>query len=527
MKYKSLVTFFLFTTALAGGIYFSGLNVTGTHFVFFPGDLIDGRFNNYILEHGYQYLIGRVPEYWNAPFMFPEKEVVSYSDNLLGTVPLYALFRAFGAAPATAFQFWYLLVLALNYTCAFLFLRKLLKNNAAAVCGAMIFAFSMALQSQMGHAQTYPRFATPLAFLGLICFFDSRKPWHFFMALLAMVYQLYCGIYLGLLSAIPFALALLHSAVYNWNEYKAQCRQKKWLVRMVAFTITALLLLLPLMIPYLKRAGQTGFYPYETISGSIPTFKSYFFSWKGSLLWDSFSETCIKYPAFWDHEIFTGGFATLGLLALLVSGIPALFSKQFSSWFSLPHLRMFVFAGFITFFLFLRFGDFSLYRAVHILPGYGSMRALQRIVNIELLFFAGIVAWVISNLFKDGKLLSYMACLVLVVMILFDNHVPSDFIHRREKVMSQQRIDALIEKMKDIPKDAVVSYEPDTLESAPMDYQLDAMLAAQTLGLKTLNGYSATSPDGYNTYWVNPGPESRNIWLETKKMTGMKVAVVH
>ena len=79
-------------------------------------------------------------------------------------------------------------------------------------------------------------------------------------------------------------------------------------------------------------------------------------------------------------------------------------------------------------------------------------------------------------------------------MILFDNHVPSDFIHRREKVMSQQRIDALIEKWWH-SKDAGASWTRYSWVGT-MDYQLDAMLAAQTLGLKTLNGYSATSPMG-------------------------------
>lgn len=517
----------LFTAGLLAGLYFSGLNVTGGQLGFFPGDLIDARFNNYILEHGYLYFTGQVPEYWNAPFMFPEQEVVSYSDNLLGTVPFYALFRLFGTDRETAFQLWYLLIVAFNYTAAFLFFKKLLRNDVAAVCGAMIFAFSIALQSQMGHAQTYPRFATPLAFLGLLYFFETQKPRHFFMALLAMVYQLYCGIYLGFLTAIPFALTLVYSFIFNRKTYWQQIKQRKWIISMALYVITAIILLLPLMIPYLRRAGQTGFYPYENISGSIPTFMSYFFSWKGSLLWDSFSETCIQYPAFWDHEIFTGGFASLGLITMLLVTVALLLWKRFAASLPKNHFNLFLITGFVTFFLFLRFGDVSLYRLIHMVPGYGSMRALQRIVNIELLFFAGAAAWLLGLVFKENKIWSYAAGFALIPLILLDNHVPSDFIHRREKTMSQQRINALIEKMKDIPKDAIVSYEPDSLESAPMDYQLDAMLATQSLGLKTLNGYTATSPDGYNTYWVNPGPESRRIWLETKKMTGMKVAVVH
>ena len=117
------LSYFLF--GLLCGIWFISLGAVHFDLVFYPGDLGDARFNNYLLEHGYRYLVGQDKYFWNADFMYPEAEVISYSDNLLGTVPFYALCRVFGADRETAFQIWYLLMVVLNYTAAFFFFRFL------------------------------------------------------------------------------------------------------------------------------------------------------------------------------------------------------------------------------------------------------------------------------------------------------------------------------------------------------------------------------------------------------------------
>ena len=58
-----------------------------------PGDLGDARFNNYVLEHFYQWISGTVQGYWNAAFFYPYSGTMAFSDTLLGSAPLYALFR--------------------------------------------------------------------------------------------------------------------------------------------------------------------------------------------------------------------------------------------------------------------------------------------------------------------------------------------------------------------------------------------------------------------------------------------------
>jgi len=293
--------------------------------------------------------------------------------------------------------------------------------------------------------------------------------------------------------------------------------------------ILSVLLLLPLLLPYLERAKQLGYYPYQSIHHSLPTLASYFFSWNGSLCWDVFRETCIDYPAFWDHEIFTGGLATLGVIVALAFALWRWWRGKNNNDPGFTHmLRILTFGGVLLFIVFMRFGEFSLYKFLYHVPGYGSMRALQRIVNIELLFFGLALAYLFSLGTKNRKpVFSALLFILLLSVLCADNYVHEGMSHSRSKTESQERIQALVVKMKNLPKNTVVSYEPLELLSSAMDYQLDGMLAAQSLGLTTLNGYSATSPGGYGDYWVHPCDSTRLIWLERKNANSLAPVIIH
>ncbi len=517
-----------YTAGLIVGLYFIGLNVFGDKLEFLPGDYIDGRFNNYLLEHALQFFTGKVSNFWNAPFMFPEKNVITYSDNLLGTAPVYSVFRLFGFDRETSFQLWYIALMILNYTGCYLLLHFLFKNKYAAASGAMVFAFSLALNSQLGHAQTCPRFAAPLAVWMLLKFNEGLNPKLFFWAIFFLVYQMYCGIYLGFLLAIPFTTIFIFIISQQRNLIRSKIKEVNWLKQMIVGGLLNLLIILPLLIPYFQRAWITGFRPFETLVNSIPTVSSYLFSWKGSLCWDSLSQFCVNYPSFWDHEIFAGGLATVSFVLVALICIASFFSKKIFSIFQVHKtLQIVFFSGIITFIVFLRIGDLSIYRIVYAVPGYGSMRALQRIINVELLFFAIAFAYFVNLVTKKNNWYSLVLAIFIVAVFVCDNYVPSENTYRCSKTDSQIRIQALVKKMNSVSKRSVVSYEPDSLFLEPMLYHLDAMLAAQTLGLATLNGYSATSPQGYGAYWEKPCETSRKLWLAKNTAVNLKVEVVH
>ena len=93
---KTLFTeIFPFVIGLILGFYFLIFQYTQFDLSLIPGDLGDGRFNNYILEHVHNFFCGNA-DFWNSGFMYPEPNIITYSDNLSGTAPIYSIFRLTG-----------------------------------------------------------------------------------------------------------------------------------------------------------------------------------------------------------------------------------------------------------------------------------------------------------------------------------------------------------------------------------------------------------------------------------------------
>lgn len=522
---KDCLPFFI---GLFSGLCFISLKVTGASFTHYPGDLIDGRFCNYLLEHAHLFFSGHLDSYWSAPFLFPENNVISYSDNLLGSAPFYSMFRFMGGDRESAFQGWYLVVTALNYAACYIFLIVVFKNRYAATIGAMVFAYSMALQCQLGHAQTFARFPIPLAFLMAYLYLKQLKPIYFFFALFFLVYQIYCGIYVGFMLIVPVAMFFLLSLYFSWDTYKLKFKKWSWYFFMLLAFILNVLILLPIMLPYLERSKSLGFYSYEQVSKSLLTPLSYFFSWKGSLFWDFISDIGTHYEWYTNYQVFAGGIATLCLLTFgLIYVLKHWFSLKLVERFEFtPSLHLFFWLAVFTFLGFMRFGDVSLYKVIFQLPGFGSMRALQRIVNIELFFYAIAVAFIFNRIFMRENKQSFFLFLFSVSLVVSDNYMKQDYIHRHEVAESKARISPLIYQLKDLPKHSVVSYEPDSVDSSINDYHLDMMLASQSLNLITLNGYTSTSPDGYSAFWSEPSESTRKTWLSKKNILNQKIVIV-
>jgi hypothetical protein len=123
-----------------------------------PGDT---RFNNYILEHGYCWIIGDNAHrnFWNPQIIFPATNTTAYQDIILGAAPICWLFRAFTLPYDTSFQLWMMTVCALNFFLTFLLLRRGFGLSIIASCGgAYVFAFGGIRISQLGHQQLLPQF---------------------------------------------------------------------------------------------------------------------------------------------------------------------------------------------------------------------------------------------------------------------------------------------------------------------------------------------------------------------------------
>jgi len=128
-----------------------------------PGDT---RFNNYVLEHGYQWLSGNPihNDFWSPPIFFPAKNTLAYSDILFSAAPFYWFWRILGMEPDTSFQLWTIALVSLDFLLMFFTLKSgACFSSFASVIGAYIFAFANIRVAQIGHPQLLPQFYSVLS----------------------------------------------------------------------------------------------------------------------------------------------------------------------------------------------------------------------------------------------------------------------------------------------------------------------------------------------------------------------------
>lgn len=497
----------LFWAGLILGLILIPMGITGLNFAYFPGDLGDSRFNLYILEHGYKFLTGQTDQYWNAPFMVPTPNMISFSDNLLGTVPLYSLFRILGFEVFTAFQLWFISLFVLNYTAFYYFAKWLFKNGYAAIVGAFIFAFSIALMGQSSHVQVIPRFFIPLAFYMLLRFRENFSPQYLFLGILFLVGELYSTIYLGLLSFLTAGIMLIIIAAFSYKMLWARMKSFKWWVYILIGALVNVGFMYVLMRPYIARADQVIKTSYIDVVKTIPSPISYLHSYHGTLLWQSLSHTGDTLYLHWNQQLFPGAIALIAFIIFCVF----LFKKH---GLNPQPVKILAITGLITFAVFIRFDGYSLYRFVYLIPGFDSMRSMDRIINIELLFFGIAGSWLFSIVLRNRKSWQPIATLVALGLLALDNAVIPSQTNRTSVAEAKSRVMDIVARLRDanLPQNALISYEPETFDRG-IYAQLDGMLAAQYLDLKSINGYSATCPGAFGKYWVTPNEKNRNYWL--------------
>jgi hypothetical protein len=142
------------------------------------------------------------------------------------------------------------------------------------------------------------------------------------------------------------------------------------------------------------------------------------------------------------------------------------------------------------------------------------MRSLTRIINVELLFFGIAFATILLLILKKWKISSLLLFILIFPLLVLDNSIKYDSAVKMNKAELETRHNKLVEKMDHLSPGTVIAYEPEELNDPAHFYQLDAMLAAQSLHLKSVNGYSAIAPPTFDKYWVNPSEESRKIWFQ-------------
>jgi hypothetical protein len=465
-----------------------------------PGDLGDARFNMYVLEHGYRWLVRLDQSFWSAPFFYPAQNVIAYSDNHLGSLLAYAFFRILGANRETAFQFWAITLFFLNYFVTYAVVRRQKLSPVGAIACAYIFTFSMIMAAQMSHIQLAPRFMVPVAFWMTTRFLETGSAKQLCILLAACAFQIYLGIYIGyflVLSLIPF-FGLLLLLQHRWRAIRSFALRAGFpdLVRRglsyagagLAFVVA----LLPITVPYHQAQQEIGGRKWEELVPLLPRWQSYLYA-PESILWGRILRFGDVLPMVNEHALF------FGFLPYLAICFFVYLSWKRNEKFAASEVGIAMVGVLLALVIFtFYFTGFSFYHyAWAFLPGAGGIRGVTRIVLVLLYLVAFISGAVITYLIDrledaHARWKSWFLGIGILTLVSVDQlcKVPS-----MSESECRERVDRLKVRI-DNPGQKVLwvgyqSDEPSFLQ------QLDAMLAAQDLGLSVVNGYSGLAPKNY------------------------------
>jgi predicted outer membrane lipoprotein len=244
-------------------------------------DPIDTRFNHYILEHLWRCLHGGyVGTFWSPPFFYPTEHVLAYSDNLIGSAPIYWLFRLI-FEPTTAFSLWMIGCCVLCFAAFAALALRLKLHPWLAATGAMLFAFGFHRAQLLNHQQLLPHFFLPLAVWAAWEFVIGPTVAKLAALATCVFMQILCGIYLGWFLCLSLAILVPMLLLIDRTRLKELwifTKKRGWLgglILLVFAGITALT-----FWPYHQQQIKTGGYTWETIQKYLPPPAAFIPPWR-------------------------------------------------------------------------------------------------------------------------------------------------------------------------------------------------------------------------------------------------------
>jgi hypothetical protein len=478
-----------------------------------PGGFDDARFNMYVLEHGYRWVTGLDKSFWSAPFFYPAQNVITYSDNHLGSFLFYSVFRILGADRETAFQLWAITLFTLNYFVTWIVLRKQGFHPAGAIAAAYLFTFPFIMGMRIGHIQLAPRFMVPVAFWMASRFLETGKGKYLHRFLAACAYQIYLGIYIGyflILSVSSYCLFLFLFG-RRWNAINAfiKSADRGAVVRRAgeyaASCIGFVLVLLPLIIPYYQTQKKIGARSWDEIVPMIPHWQSYLQA-PESFLWGRLLRFGDILPLPFEQALFMGALPYLAIVAFIYLSWKRKMSAPGSEM-RFAMLGAVLLVGALT----LWVSRFTLYHYVWAyVPGAKGIRAVTRVALVLIypvaFVFGSVITYMMTALAaaKAGstsvlQLLLGVSVLGLTVADQTTRISYQAAVTKRECKQRLAKLEAKIiqARANNFNRNVLWVNDQSDKNSVWSFQSMDAMLAGQDLGLNVVNGYSGLIPKRY------------------------------
>ena len=405
-------------TIFVAGLWFLLGQIVTARFGVVPGDLGDSRFNAIVLEHGLRFLHGDAwhRALWSPNWSFyPHENVLAYSDNLLGTLPIYAVFRALHCNEMAAFDAWVVAISIGNFAAMYAFLRAVSQSRIGAALGGFVFAFSMPRGEQLNHLQLFPHCFTPLCFYFLVKL-QTLRPSAVWGAVVCVVLQLYAAVYLGwflgLALGICAAVTLIIAIASRPFRASIFLGVRRLWVHGAGATVLGAVSLLPLVIHYAKAQAEVGPRSFTEMIGMLPRPLSYLLP--ADYTW-VFRTSLLKIKATLpvSHEqVMFAGFVVLLCVVAELFVVARRARKLAEHWWQCSLLVVWIVTVMATLWV-----NGSLWQYLcRIIPGAGGIRAVSRIVLLQLLPLGAATAWAATWVQKRFGLAAVTVLAALVVL---------------------------------------------------------------------------------------------------------------
>ncbi len=460
-------------------------------------DTGDTLLNNYFLEHSFQILTNRnyIGELFSPAFFYPYKNILTFSDNLFGSAPIYWVLRAL-FNPELSYQIWMIVVCVLCFVSFALLMRYYYANHVATVIGAFLFAFGMPRIIQISHQQLLPQFFTPLVFLFVWDFLKSPKNKQLALSLLFIYLQILSGVYLGWFLIFSLIILTVIVCILDLDTINRLLKYFKHNYKAVIVIATVwALLMFALLAPYIQAQKVLGQRSYTEIDLMLPRLSSWFLPAPTSLWWPLFSWIYKDLPKAHEHHLFLG---TLVILLTGVSIYTLIFNKDILSVHRSLIIKTCLLVSLTLFILCLRLPNgWSLWKIIYTgVPGASAIRAVTRIWTILYFYLLVAVTLCFDSIIQkipNKPLHRTLLNLVCIGCLLEQIVISSSSFEQLPFTKEVGQIQELMYKNCEI---AYVTLDPDPQKRFE-ESQLSAMWAGMKANIPVINGYSGNVPPNY------------------------------
>ncbi len=486
---------------------------------------MDARFNNLVLEHGYQSLIGNCS--FASPDQFaPVKGTIAHSDMHLGTLPLYSLIRVVGFPIERSFQIWSVGIGFLNGLAFLLLLRALRTPWALTGPLVMVGVSSASMVAFVGtHIQIFPVFPFLLALRRWVLFTQDWRISHLFYGFGFLALLHLCSPYLGffgtlaaglivVVSCVAFQADLRQNIEFNWGSLKKMDWSKP-------FALTMGFCAAWMYWTYFAFSVEKGGREWEMIYHLTPHWKLWSFSPQPHWLYGDFFSWGKSYNNS-EHSMFSG---VIPWLAIMAGIVVFCFNRRYckSKW-----LTVFTFSGVGLILYFTRWDDSGsgiflwMAKQVESLTAFRS--SSRSIVIIHLLQVLALSS-LLTIVYRNSKSAKSRGVVVLFAVVAA---IEGTSLRQNTSSIDQvvKRSEGVLDAWRQAGDKPILLFAPGAFNGSPRLAHLDAWSAAIRSGRKSVNGYSGSVPDSHNMFLLKPTRENAENLIRYTGLDSDQVSIV-